>query len=165
MDHATQQKRQLVLVLTLIVPLQLSTVFPTPNQKSIEEHKTISIDFYFFPSRLLLFILSSTTFTIYHRPSPVANKQTAMDRQQLLRGGCACGRNRYVVQIPQNSSEVPHVFFDNSHTHRKFFLLALTSLHPIADRFYCVQVEVKQPLYPPGSAFPSPGINPPHKLS
>ncbi len=43
------------------------------------------------------------------------------------------------------------------------FLLTFAS-NPIADRYYCVQAEVKQLLYPLGSAFPSLGINLPREL-
>ncbi|KAF8852463.1 hypothetical protein BDZ45DRAFT_716950 [Acephala macrosclerotiorum] len=39
--------------------------------------------------------------------------------QRPLQGGCSCGRNKYIIQIPTNTSEVPQVFFDNGHHHRR----------------------------------------------
>ena len=39
-----------------------------------------------------------------------------------LHGGCACGRNVYVVEIPETSSEESQIVFDNSAATRKCFL-------------------------------------------
>ncbi|CZR54782.1 uncharacterized protein PAC_04666 [Phialocephala subalpina] len=39
--------------------------------------------------------------------------------QRPLQGGCSCGRNKYIVYIPQNSTEGPTVYFDNGHHHRR----------------------------------------------
>ncbi|PMD36956.1 hypothetical protein L207DRAFT_410532, partial [Hyaloscypha variabilis F] len=36
-----------------------------------------------------------------------------------LQGGCSCGRNRYIIQIPSDATEKPQVFFDSSHSHRR----------------------------------------------
>ncbi|KAI9051607.1 hypothetical protein LZ554_004651 [Drepanopeziza brunnea f. sp. 'monogermtubi'] len=36
-----------------------------------------------------------------------------------LHGGCSCGRNAYTITIPQNATEKPQVFFENSHGSRK----------------------------------------------
>ncbi|CAL3964661.1 hypothetical protein PZA11_002385 [Diplocarpon coronariae] len=36
-----------------------------------------------------------------------------------LHGACFCGRNRYTVCIPQDATEKPRVFFDNSYGHRR----------------------------------------------
>jgi len=42
-----------------------------------------------------------------------------MSKQRPLQGGCSCGRNQYIIRIPQDTTEVPRVFFDNSHAHRR----------------------------------------------
>ncbi|KAH8663592.1 hypothetical protein BGZ60DRAFT_411688 [Tricladium varicosporioides] len=36
-----------------------------------------------------------------------------------LHGGCSCGRNRYIINIPQDASEAAQVFFDNGAAHRR----------------------------------------------
>ncbi|KAE8446680.1 hypothetical protein EG329_011724 [Mollisiaceae sp. DMI_Dod_QoI] len=42
-----------------------------------------------------------------------------MASEHPLRGGCTCGRNRYIIRIPQDTAEAPQVFFDNSRGHRR----------------------------------------------
>ncbi|KUJ13046.1 uncharacterized protein LY89DRAFT_199712 [Mollisia scopiformis] len=42
-----------------------------------------------------------------------------MESQRPLQGGCSCGRNRYIIRIPQGTAEVPQVFFDNTRSHRR----------------------------------------------
>ncbi|KAN0115395.1 hypothetical protein V8E51_004939 [Hyaloscypha variabilis] len=39
--------------------------------------------------------------------------------RERLQGGCSCGRNRYIIQIPSDATEKPQVFFDSSHSHRR----------------------------------------------
>ncbi|KAG4416945.1 hypothetical protein IFR04_009889 [Cadophora malorum] len=43
-----------------------------------------------------------------------------MDHNHPLHGGCSCGRNKYIIRIPQNATERPQVFFDSGHGHRRF---------------------------------------------
>lgn len=43
-----------------------------------------------------------------------------MSRERPLRGGCSCGRNTYIIEVPPNATEVAQVFFDRSTTHSKF---------------------------------------------
>ncbi|KAL3419390.1 hypothetical protein PVAG01_09612 [Phlyctema vagabunda] len=42
-----------------------------------------------------------------------------MSRARPLQGGCSCGRNRYEILIPQNSTEIAQVIFDNSSAHSR----------------------------------------------
>jgi hypothetical protein len=49
---------------------------------------------------------------IFKQPSDLT-----MSRERL-QGGCSCGRNRYIIQIPSDATEKPQVFFDSSHSHR-----------------------------------------------
>ncbi|KAI0022052.1 hypothetical protein F4780DRAFT_735391 [Xylariomycetidae sp. FL0641] len=37
-----------------------------------------------------------------------------MSSPRALRGSCHCGRNQYVVQIPENSSDAPQILFDSN---------------------------------------------------
>jgi hypothetical protein len=37
----------------------------------------------------------------------------------MLRGCCACGRNRYVVEVPAGSVELAQVFFDTTTASRQ----------------------------------------------
>lgn len=80
------------------------------------------------PLNLLQSILPSIT-----RPTQTVRSQslcataimaTSSQTQRPLQGGCSCGRNKYIIQIPQNASEVPQIFFDHSHHHRMFFCRA-----------------------------------------
>lgn len=50
-----------------------------------------------------------------------------MSRERPLSGGCSCGRNRYTIQIPADSTDIAQVFFDNSGAHRKSQASPLTS--------------------------------------
>ncbi|KAB8297121.1 hypothetical protein EYC80_002506 [Monilinia laxa] len=36
-----------------------------------------------------------------------------------LHGGCSCGRNKYIIEIPQNAVDGAQVFFDSSSVHRR----------------------------------------------
>jgi hypothetical protein len=78
-----------------------------------------------------------------------------MYRQRPLEGGCSCGRNRYIIRIPQDTTEVPRVFFDSSHAHRK----CLQLLNQQPKKLTSAKVAHKPPLSPPGSASHFPGIN------
>jgi len=42
-----------------------------------------------------------------------------MSRERPLRGGCSCGRNEYIIEVPPNATEVAEVFFDNSASQRR----------------------------------------------
>ncbi|TVY82550.1 hypothetical protein LSUE1_G007791 [Lachnellula suecica] len=42
-----------------------------------------------------------------------------MSTPRSLQGSCSCGRNRYTIQIPQESTESARVFFDSSAAHRR----------------------------------------------
>jgi len=35
-----------------------------------------------------------------------------------MRGGCSCGRNSYVIEVPPNDTEVAQVIFDKTNAHR-----------------------------------------------
>jgi len=39
--------------------------------------------------------------------------------ERALRGSCSCGRNRYVIEIPQSSTEGAQIVFDNSNLQRR----------------------------------------------
>jgi len=36
-----------------------------------------------------------------------------------MRGGCTCGRNSYIIEVPPNDTEVAQVIFDKSNVHRR----------------------------------------------
>jgi hypothetical protein len=38
---------------------------------------------------------------------------------QTLHGSCACGRNRYVVEVPKQQAELAEVRYDNTSASRK----------------------------------------------
>jgi len=40
---------------------------------------------------------------------------------QTLHGACACGRNRYVVDIPAQQGQHAELRYDNTSASRKFF--------------------------------------------
>jgi len=42
-----------------------------------------------------------------------------MSRERPLRGGCSCGRNTYIIEVPPNSTEIAQVFFDKGSSHRR----------------------------------------------
>jgi len=42
-----------------------------------------------------------------------------MTSERALQGGCFCGRNHYIIQIPEQTTEVPRVYFDNGKAHRR----------------------------------------------
>ncbi|ODH26949.1 hypothetical protein ACO22_04347 [Paracoccidioides brasiliensis] len=50
-----------------------------------------------------------------------------MDRDRTLRGSCSCGRNQYVINIPQNSAAQAEVYFDTSRDHRRNQAAPLTA--------------------------------------
>lgn len=37
-----------------------------------------------------------------------------MDPEHALRGACACGRNRYIVEVPRGSTQLAEVLFDTT---------------------------------------------------
>ena len=39
---------------------------------------------------------------------------------QPLQGACSCGRNQYVIEAPQSTTEMAQVYFDNGHVHREY---------------------------------------------
>lgn len=42
-----------------------------------------------------------------------------MSQGRALTGACSCGRNRYIVEVPHESTDAAQVLFDNSHNQRK----------------------------------------------
>jgi len=42
-----------------------------------------------------------------------------MSRERPMRGGCACGRNTYIIEVPPNDAEVAQVIFDKTNAHRR----------------------------------------------
>jgi len=49
--------------------------------------------------------------------TPSRTEEDAMDR--ALHGSCACGRNRYIVEIPAGSAQLAELTYDNSSAARK----------------------------------------------
>lgn len=43
----------------------------------------------------------------------------SMSRERPLRGSCNCGRNRYVVVVPEDATERAEVYFDESSESRE----------------------------------------------
>jgi hypothetical protein len=41
-----------------------------------------------------------------------------MSHERPLQGACSCGRNRYIIIVPENTTERPHIFFDDSSENR-----------------------------------------------
>ncbi|KAL1871290.1 hypothetical protein VTK73DRAFT_2158 [Phialemonium thermophilum] len=50
-----------------------------------------------------------------------------MSFSRPLRGGCHCGRNRYIVQAPQDATEVARVLFNTDPSHRAFLSTPLAA--------------------------------------
>jgi hypothetical protein len=42
-----------------------------------------------------------------------------MSTLRPLRGGCQCGRNRYIIAVPQNGINEAQVLFNTEPAHRK----------------------------------------------
>ncbi|ERF75367.1 hypothetical protein EPUS_00160 [Endocarpon pusillum Z07020] len=42
-----------------------------------------------------------------------------MNVQRHLRGSCSCGRNNYIIAVPENAATSAHVFFDSSSENRR----------------------------------------------
>ena len=106
-------------------------------------------------------LASANNYNIPNPTDPTAADSPApsaitMSRERPLSGGCSCGRNRYVIRIPQDATERPQVFFDNSHAQRThhFLLPFITN----ADK-NPLQADPRQPRSPHGSVSPSPGTN------
>ncbi|XMA08523.1 hypothetical protein WAI453_001314 [Rhynchosporium graminicola] len=59
-----------------------------------------------------------------------------MDHDHSLTGGCSCGRNRYIIRIPEHATEKPHVFFDSGHGHRRFQATPLSAWLRIPISWY-----------------------------
>ncbi|KAL4934462.1 uncharacterized protein BDV17DRAFT_8239 [Aspergillus undulatus] len=57
-------------------------------------------------------------------PLPLANK---MDEQEPLRGSCMCGRNQYLIRIPDNVTDHARVYFDVGRDNRKSYGTPLTA--------------------------------------
>jgi hypothetical protein len=51
-----------------------------------------------------------------------------MSTLRPLRGGCQCGRNRYIIAVPQNGINEAQVLFNTEPAHRKSELTSNTSL-------------------------------------
>lgn len=47
-----------------------------------------------------------------------------------LRGGCHCGRNRYIIDVPENETELAQVIFNTDSLHRKLSLGISTYTSP-----------------------------------
>lgn len=43
-----------------------------------------------------------------------------MNTLRPLRGGCQCGRNRYIIAVPQDGINEAQVLFNTDSAHRKF---------------------------------------------
>ncbi|RMJ23554.1 hypothetical protein PHISP_05565 [Aspergillus sp. HF37] len=50
-----------------------------------------------------------------------------MDAREPLRGSCSCGRNQYLIQIPENVTDHAHVYFDASRGNRRLHGAPLTA--------------------------------------
>lgn len=46
-----------------------------------------------------------------------------MSGSRPLRGGCQCGRNRYIIVIPENGIKDAQVLFNTEPQHRKYLAL------------------------------------------
>ena len=49
---------------------------------------------------------------------------------RTLHGSCACGRNRYVVEMPQAHTQLAELRYDNTSASRKFSPPKVASLRP-----------------------------------
>jgi hypothetical protein len=105
------------MVISLLLTNQISLTPPTP---STPHHQPIRSLFQS-SSKRPSFHLPTSTNAIRPISYPLISLQPSdliMSRERPLQGGCSCGRNRYIIQIPQDATERPQVFFDNSHSHR-----------------------------------------------
>ncbi|KAI9753958.1 MAG: hypothetical protein M4579_004918 [Chaenotheca gracillima] len=59
-----------------------------------------------------------------------------MSRERPLSGACACGRNRYTVEVPPDSEQTAQVFFDNSGNHRRHHASPLTAFLRVPLTWY-----------------------------
>ncbi|KAL4809244.1 hypothetical protein BDV18DRAFT_131566 [Aspergillus unguis] len=59
-----------------------------------------------------------------------------MDQQEPLRGSCMCGRNQYLIQIPDNATEHARVYFDAGRDHRKSYGAPLTAWLQVPLNWY-----------------------------
>ncbi|KAL4785870.1 hypothetical protein BJX76DRAFT_322935 [Aspergillus varians] len=50
-----------------------------------------------------------------------------MDQQEPLHGSCMCGRNQYLIQIPDNATDHARVYFDAGRDNRKSYGTPLTA--------------------------------------
>ncbi|PYH45709.1 uncharacterized protein BP01DRAFT_391479 [Aspergillus saccharolyticus JOP 1030-1] len=50
-----------------------------------------------------------------------------MSEHVPLRGSCQCGRNQYLIRLPENVSDHAHVYFDSSQDNRRFHGSPLTA--------------------------------------
>jgi hypothetical protein len=46
------------------------------------------------------------------------SSHTVMSTRRPLRGSCGCGRNNYIIAVPENAADSAHVFFDSSSENR-----------------------------------------------
>ncbi|KAL2818388.1 hypothetical protein BJX63DRAFT_73487 [Aspergillus granulosus] len=50
-----------------------------------------------------------------------------MDEREPLRGSCLCGRNEYLIRIPNDVTNHAHVYFDTDRDHRRSYGTPLTA--------------------------------------
>ncbi|RAL58548.1 hypothetical protein DID88_003996 [Monilinia fructigena] len=77
-----------------------------------------------------------------------------------LHGGCSCGRNKYIIEIPQNAVDGAQVFFDSSNVHRKSQAAPLSAwlhltLRPPNNMQNVISAVSAAPLYPTGRKKPA----------
>lgn len=65
-------------------------------------------------NRLRFYIIKSTSKVLIF----YGNQLYKMSRQRPLRGACSCGRNRYVIVVPEDATEQSQIFFDEGSDHR-----------------------------------------------
>jgi hypothetical protein len=56
----------------------------------------------------------------FHSQVPACRLHTnTMSFERPLRGGCQCGRNRYIIQMPHDANDIARVLFNEQPSHRK----------------------------------------------
>ncbi|KAF7550206.1 hypothetical protein G7046_g8094 [Stylonectria norvegica] len=79
-------------------------------------------------SLLFFFIHSNFTHRLYLQPPPTADqppigsrkpgRNASMSALRPLRGGCQCGRNRYIIAVPQDGVREAQVLFNTEPVHQ-----------------------------------------------
>lgn len=90
-------------------------LFGVSSRRTSHIHPSLSGDQIGDPYRPLL----SRTIPIH------SFRNTQRDRPDMsalrpLRGGCLCGRNRYIIALPEDGIEEAQVLFSTERSHRKF---------------------------------------------